>query len=150
MPVVVTGASGLVGRHAVAAFAQTSPQVRAYLRRPDTADALRKLGAKVAIGEITDVDRLEAVMSGAHTVCHLVGSANLLTEEGIREANLDPIGAVVSAAVRAGIRRVLFASCVGADSRAKNLFLRAKGIAEEVIRASGLDHAIIRSTLVVG
>ena len=101
MPVVVTGASGFIGRHAVAAFARTSPQVRAYVRRPETVEDLRRLGAKVAVGEITDVDQLSAVMSGAHTVCHLLPTTD---DEG-EVRYLEP---VVAAAEAAGVGRVVF------------------------------------------
>jgi uncharacterized protein YbjT (DUF2867 family) len=134
----------------VAAFLKTSPQVRAYVRRPEAAEELRKLGAKVAVGEMGDTDRLEAVMSGAHTVCHLVGSASHRTEEGITQANLDPVRHITSAAVGAGVRRLLYASCVGASPVDPNPYLRAKGLAEAIVRASGLEYVIVRSTLVLG
>ena len=52
MPVVVVGASGLIGRRAVVALAERSPEVRAYVRRREAADALRALGAKVAVGTL--------------------------------------------------------------------------------------------------
>src|SRR5439155_24779265 len=103
MPVVVTGASGFIGRHAVAAFARTSPQVRAYIRRPEPAEDLRRLGAMVAIGDITDVDQLSAVMSGAHTVCHLVGGLDQIDEAAYLRSNLGSAKAVLEAAREAGI-----------------------------------------------
>jgi uncharacterized protein YbjT (DUF2867 family) len=150
MPVVVTGASGFIGRHAIPAFLRVSPEVRAYVRAKSAAPALRDLGAKVAVGDITDVERLEVVMAGAHTVCHLVGGLNM-AEEGPYESeivgNLRP---VVEAARRAGVRRVLYLSYPGASPQASNPYLRAKGLAERAIQGSGLDHVVIRSTHVYG
>lgn len=153
MPVVVTGASGLVGRRAVAAFGRVSPQVRAYVRRREAAEGLRALGAKVAIGHIEDVDTLEAVLSGAHTVCHLVGG--LIppapgTPEAYERAIVGSLEAVVKAAVAAGVRRVLYLSYPGASPDASNPYLRAKGMAEAVVAGSGLEHALIRSTHIYG
>jgi NADH dehydrogenase len=150
MPVVVTGASGLVGRHAVKAFLTVSPQVRAYVRRPEAAEELRKLGAKVAVGDITDVDQLSTVMSGAHTVCHLVGGLEQKDVEAYLQSNLGSANAVVEAARGAGIARILFLSYPGASPEASNAYLRAKGLAEDSVRASGLQHVIIRCTHVYG
>jgi uncharacterized protein YbjT (DUF2867 family) len=150
MPVVVTGASGFIGSHAVRAFARSSPQVRAYIRRSEAADRLRSLGAKVAIGRIDDVDNLETVMAGAHTLCHLVGGMNPSGPEGYEESIVGSLEPVIEAARRAGLGRVLYLSYPGASSEAANPYVRSKGKAEELVRSAGLEHVIIRSTLAYG
>lgn len=150
MPVVVTGASGLIGPHAVQAFVRSSPQVRAYIRRSDAAEGLRRLGAKVAIGRIDDVDNLEIVMTGAHTLCHLVGGMNPTGSEGYEESIVGSLEPAIEAARRAGLRRVLYLSYPGASSEAANPYVRAKGRAEELVRSAGLEHVIVRSTLACG
>jgi uncharacterized protein YbjT (DUF2867 family) len=150
VPVVVTGASGFVGRNAVAAFTRISPEVRAAVRNPAAADDLRALGAKVAIGELFDVDTMALVMQGAHTVCHLAGGLRPEDDEGIVQANLRTAEAVIAAAVMAGVKRFLMLSFPGASPGAENAFARAKGMAEEAVAGSGLDHVIVRSNHVVG
>jgi uncharacterized protein YbjT (DUF2867 family) len=150
MPVVVTGASGLIGREAVRAFASTSPQVRAYVRRPEAAEALRASGARAAVGSLEDAGTLEAVMAGAHTVCHLVGGLIPRPPEDYEQAVVGSLGSVIEAAGRAGVKRLLYVSYAGASPDASNPYLRAKGRAEGLIRDSGLEHVIIRSTLVYG
>lgn len=150
MPVLVTGASGLIGRPAVRAFARVSPQVRAYVRDPRAAEDLRAEGVKAALGEIDDVDNLEAVMTGAHTVCHLVGGFNPRPSGDYGKAIVGSVRYVLEAASRAGIRRFLYVSYPGASPGAANPYLRAKGEAEDLVRASGLEHVIVRSTLVYG
>jgi uncharacterized protein YbjT (DUF2867 family) len=150
MPVVVTGASGLIGRAAVRAFSERSPEVRAYVRQRDAADPLRALGAKVAVGEIDDVDNLVVVMRGAHTVCHLVGAADLPDEQAHRRANLDSVRWALEAATDADIARFLFVSCASADPASADPLLRSKALAEDAIRTSGIDHVIIRTAFVYG
>ena len=150
MPVVVTGASGFIGRRAVAAFARKSPEVRAYIRRPEAASDLRTVGAKVAVGGIRDLDTLEVVMEGAHTVCHLVGGLDLPDERAYEEANLGSVRAALEAARRAGVKRFLFLSYPGASPEASNAYLRLKGLAEDAVLASGLEHVIIRATHTYG
>jgi uncharacterized protein YbjT (DUF2867 family) len=148
MPVVVTGASGLIGRNAVRAFALTSPQVRAYVRHPEAAEQLRETGAKVAVGPIDDIGNLEVVMTGAHTVCHLVGG--LGSSDDYDHSIVGSARSVIEAATRAGVSRLLYLSSPRASSEAANPYLRAKGRAEEMIRASGLEHVIVRCAHVYG
>jgi uncharacterized protein YbjT (DUF2867 family) len=148
MPVVVTGASGLIGREAVKAFASTSPQVRAYVRRPEAAETLRALGAKAAVGSIEDGGTLQTVMAGAHTVCHLVGGLIPRLPEDYDHAVVGSLRSVVEAAGRAGVKRLLYVSYPGASPDGANPYVRAKGQAEELIRGSGLEHVIVRTTLV--
>jgi uncharacterized protein YbjT (DUF2867 family) len=143
MPVVITGASGFIGRHAVAAFAQTSPQVRAFVRRPEAAGELRGLGAKVAVGDITDIDQLTTVMSGAHTVCHLLPR----TDQGAQVRYLEP---VVAAAVKSGVRRVLsLARLINADPEGE-ISERIQAWAEEPLVRSGIEWVVIRSAPIYG
>jgi NAD(P)H dehydrogenase (quinone) len=149
VPVVVTGASGRVGRAAVRAFAARSPEVRAFVRDRANAEELRRLGAKVAVGAIDDVDTLATVMRGAHSVCHLIGSLDLSDAAEYERVNTDSVRWTLEAAVEAGVKRFLFVSYPGADPGSSNAFLRAKGLAERAIEASPIDHVILRCTHVL-
>jgi uncharacterized protein YbjT (DUF2867 family) len=53
-------------------------------------------------------------------------------------------------ASRVGVRRFLLLSAPGAAPAAEHPYLRTKGEAEELVRASGLEHAIVRATHVFG
>ncbi|MFN2591184.1 MAG: SDR family oxidoreductase [Actinomycetota bacterium] len=150
MPVVVVGASGLIGTRAVAALSRTSPQVRAYVRSRDAAAALSAAGAKVAVGWAGDVDNLATVMAGAHTVVHLIGGLDLPSDDEFRAANLDSVRVAVDAARRAKVERFVFISYPGADPDSPNAYLRYKGMAERAVSDSGMAFAIIRSTHVYG
>jgi NADH dehydrogenase len=160
VPVVVTGASGAVGRRLVPLLVQGGSEVRAVIRSGAAADELRADGAKVAIGRLGDADTVEAVVDGAHTVVHLAGGldpssrvadgSDTTAERLYDEANLLPTRWVLEAAVEAGVARFLFLSYPGASPDASNPYLRAKGLAEDEIRASGLQHAIVRTTHIYG
>jgi len=150
MPVVVTGASSSIGLALVRRLAGGGSQVRAHVRRPAAAGELRELGAKVAVGELADRDALATVVSEAHTVCHLVGNMQLEGPTDYEESNLQSARWVLEAAVDAEVRRFLLLSYTGADPSSSNAFLRAKGRAEEEVRASGLEHVILRTTFVYG
>jgi uncharacterized protein YbjT (DUF2867 family) len=150
MSVTVLGASGLIGRAAVAELARRDPEVRALVRRRDAADALRRVGAKVAVAAPDDEAALEAVLAGAFTVVHLVGGVNEPDPEAYARSSLQSVEQMVAVATSAGVRRLVLLSHPGASSASKNPYLRAKGRAEEVIRASRIEHAIIRSSPAYG
>jgi uncharacterized protein YbjT (DUF2867 family) len=143
MPVLVTGATGLVGRALVGELLDEGAQVRAYLRRDDP--DLRAAGAHIAIGAADDVPKLESALTRAHTIVHLIGG--VWPEPGISYdlLNRDSTEAAVIAAHAADVKRFIFLSFVGADPASPNEFLAAKGRAEEHIVSSTFEHAIIRS-----
>ncbi len=149
MPVVITGASGLVGPHAAVALATASPEVRAVVRRPEAAPPLRELGVKVAVGALSDEGTLASVLRGAHTVVHLAGGLDLPDAAAFEEANLGTTLDVLGAAVDAKVRRFVFLSFPGASPDSPNPYLRAKGRAEAAVAESGLEFAVIRSNHVL-
>jgi uncharacterized protein YbjT (DUF2867 family) len=150
VPVVVTGASGAVGRTLIPILAARGSEVRAVIRRREAAESLRRMGAKVAVCRLGDADAVEAVVRGAHTVVHLAGGLDLPDDAAYEEANLSTTRWVLDAAAEENVARFLFLSYPGADANGSNAYLRAKGAAEDAIRESGLQHAIVRSTHVYG
>jgi NADH dehydrogenase len=150
MTVAVVGASGAIGRAAVAQLAGRDPEVRALVRRRDAADDLRHLGAKVAVGAMDDEGALEAVLAGAFTVVHLVGGVNEPDPEAYERSSLESVRWLVPAAATLGVRRIVLLSHPSASPSSDNPYLRAKGRAEDLIRASGIEHAIIRCSPTYG
>jgi uncharacterized protein YbjT (DUF2867 family) len=142
MPVLVTGATGLVGRALVAQLLSEGGQVRAYVRRDDA--ALRAAGAHLAIGAMDDVPRLESALTRVHTIVHLIGG--VWPESGMSYdlLNRDSTETAVIAAHAADVKRFIFLSFVGADPSSSNEFLAAKGRAEEHIMGSPLEGVILR------
>jgi uncharacterized protein YbjT (DUF2867 family) len=150
MTVAVVGASGAIGRAAVAELAGRDPEVRALVRRRDAADDLRRLGAKVAVGAVDDEGAIEAVAAGAFTVVHLVGGVNEPDPESYERSSLTSVRRMVPFAATLGVRRIVLLSHPSASPASKNAYLRAKGRAEELVRASGIEHAIIRCSPTYG
>jgi len=149
MTVMVTGASGPVG-HALVPLLVGKDEVRAVVRRPEAAEPLRAMGAKVAVGRIDDADALAEVFRRVFTVIHLVGGPNQPDEDALWDANHRSVLRAVTAAREAGVRRFVLVSVPGASPEASDPYLRARGLAEEAVTTSGLDHAVVRSTHVVG
>jgi uncharacterized protein YbjT (DUF2867 family) len=151
--ILVTGAGGLVGRAAVAALLrQEVEHVRAVVRDPAQVGELRRLGAKVALLEATDPDGLAAAMDGVFTACSLTGSLWSRPGEDPYTAVVEPVRVFLAAAGAAGVRRVVVCSpaAVGTPAAAGNPHLAAKAEVERMVAESGLEHAILRATHVLG
>lgn len=149
MTVMVTGASGVVGRAAVTALVGRD-EVRAVIRRPEAAEPLRSLGAKVSIRDLDTPDALEEILPRCHTLVHLIGGPNQPDEDQVLRANHGSVLIALAAAKAAGTPRFALVSVPGAGPEAADPFLRAKGLAEEAVAASGLEYAIVRSAPVYG
>ncbi|HEX2026283.1 MAG TPA: NAD(P)H-binding protein, partial [Actinomycetota bacterium] len=150
MPVVVTGPTGGVGRVLVPVLAERG-EVRAVVRRRSPAtDELRSGGAKVAVCDLADTSTLATVMGDAHTVVHLAGALDLPDEAEYEPVNHGTVIDALEASDQASVRRFILLSYPGASPSAENPYLAAKGRAEEAVRASGLEHVILRCTHVYG
>ncbi|MGZ4149615.1 MAG: SDR family oxidoreductase, partial [Actinomycetota bacterium] len=149
MTVLVTGAGGVVGRAVVKALL-AHDEVRAQVRRPEAAEPLRAIGAKVAVREADTPGALHELLPRCHTLVHLVGGVSQPGPDELFHANHGSVLTALDAAKQAGTRRFVLLSVPGADPEATHPFLRAKGLAEEAVRAGGLEHAIVRATHVYG
>ena len=154
MAILVTGAGGLVGRSAVAALLRQGVEhVRAVVRDPAQVGDLRRLGAKVAVLDATDPDGLRAAMEGVFTACSLTGGLWAQPGEDPYAAVVDPARVLLGAAKAAGVRRLLVCSPAAVGSPAAveaNPHLAAKAEVERMVAGSGLEHAILRCTHVLG
>ena len=149
MTVMVTGASGLIGQALVPLLVR-SDEVRACVRRPEAADALRAAGAKVAVGPFDDADALAEILKRVFTVIHLVGGPSQPDDDAVLAANHGSVVTALAAAREAGVRRFVLLSATGASIDSTNRYLRAKGLAEEAVANSGIEHTIVRSTHAYG
>lgn len=144
MPVLVTRGGTSLGRLIVGSVAATGGQVRAFCGPEAPVGEVRRLGAIVASGSLLDEGHLETAMEQVHTVVHLgvdplVGSADLVVEHA---------ATVLSAAVGAGIRRLLVLSIAGASAHAGDPLRRAAAEVELLARDAPFPATVVRASLV--
>lgn len=148
MPVLVTGATGCVGRALIPRLVDSGGQVRVYVRRD--VPEYRALGVKVAVGEADHEGHLEAALEQVHTLVHLTGGVDLDPGVTLEWLNLTSTEVAVRAAENAEVRRILFLSPLHADPASPHEYLAVKGRAEELIRGAKLEHAIFRCAPIWG
>src|SRR3954451_21075925 len=118
MRVLVTGGSGFIGSHVVDVLAARghAPVIFDRVRSPHH----ERGSVPIVLGDATDVDLLATAMAGCDVVVHLAAMADVndvqADPEGAEEANGRATLAVLEAARRAGVGRVVYGSTIWAYS----------------------------------
>jgi uncharacterized protein YbjT (DUF2867 family) len=146
--ILVTGASGFVGRHIVSALVGAGKQVRGLVRNPDKAASL---GIELVQGDMTDAASLRRAVEGVDAVIHLV-AVRQGKEETFQQVMVQGSSDLIDAAKEAGVRRFVLMSALGTNEANKDLvpYYRAKWDVEQLLKGSGLDHVIFRPSFIFG
>jgi uncharacterized protein YbjT (DUF2867 family) len=155
-PVLVTGANGHLGRKLCQHLAAASPprRVRALVRSERGAGQLRALPGRalpeIAIVDWTDADSLAEQAAGCDGAVHLVGILKETRANRYADAHERPAQALAIAADRAGLRRVVALSILGADVASRNACLASRGRAEAILLRAKTPAVVIRVPMVLG
>jgi uncharacterized protein YbjT (DUF2867 family) len=145
--ILLTGATGLVGSTLLRRLTGRNEPVRCLVRDP------RRLGdqrvrVQIALGDLSDPHSFRHAMRGVSTVVHLAASIRDQPTGSIEELNGVATWRMVQAAERAGVEHFVFFSALGASTFNRARFMRAKALAEEAVRGSGLGHTVFAPSIV--
>jgi uncharacterized protein YbjT (DUF2867 family) len=130
--IVVTGATGNVGRPLTRALAEAGQQVTAVSRHA----AVVPDGVRHVVADLAEPAGLEPALAGAKALF-------LLLSGDLHATGADPAD-IIGHAEAAGVRRVVLLSTLGVATRPFGTTRVAMRALEDVLRESGLDWAILR------
>jgi NADH dehydrogenase len=149
--ILVTGATGFIGRVLVRQLTETGQQVRVLLRPSPHSPRLPKgVPVEVAVVSLNDERGLRAALRGVRQIYHLASAASQGRGGSLFATDIEGTRTLAQVAAEAEIERFVFLSHLGADRASAFPVHKSKGIAEEHIRKSGVPHTIIRSSIVFG
>jgi dihydroflavonol-4-reductase len=121
--VMVTGASGFVGSAVARRLCDAGYSVRALVRPSSPRAHLQGLDVEFMPGDLRDPDSLAAAMRGVRYLFHVAADYRLWARDPreITESNVAGTGNIMTAALRAGVERIVYTSSVA------TLALRADG-----------------------
>lgn len=113
---LVTGGTGFLGAHVVRALLRRGRSVRCLVRETSRRTNLEGLEIEVVTGDVTDPASLSRAMAGVETVYHCAADYRLYAVDPreLYASNVAGTENVLCAASRAGARRVVHTSSVGA------------------------------------
>jgi nucleoside-diphosphate-sugar epimerase len=132
--VAITGGAGFVGRNLAERFDPV-----------DVVAVSRRTGI-----DIDDVDALTKAFDGCDVVAHCAGINREIGKQTYQKVHVDGTRAVVEAARRAGVKRVVMLSFLRARPDCGSRYHESKWAAEELVRGSGLDYTILKAGMIYG
>jgi len=149
--ILVTGGTGFIGQALIRHMVEADHQVRTLIRPSRQSPRLpRGVPVEVAVASLRDERSLRAAMVGVDTIYHLAGVERSGVEADLLDIDVRGTQTVLSAAGDAGVGRFFYLSHLGADRASAYPVFKAKAIAEEHIRRSGIDYTIMRTAIVFG
>ncbi len=148
--ILVTGATGFIGRHLVGRLLALGYPVRCLLPQNKLDSLPWDRQPEIVIGSILDDEALFRAVTGAHVIIHLENAQWWGTPRDLERIELFGTRSLITAARAARVGRIITLSHLGASPAAAFPLLRYKGLVEDTIRSSGLAYTIIRCGLVYG
>ena len=170
MTALVTGATGFLGSQLVRTLLKSESEVRIFRRATSGLDMLGAAKDEVdhSVGDITDMDALCEAMKDVQVVFHAAGNVRF-GSKSLHRVNVQGTAAVVNAALKCGVERLVHTSSVSAIGKSEHTvadestewqpgsqmvpYARSKYLAElEVQRgiAEGLDAVMVNPSLIFG
>jgi NADH dehydrogenase len=156
--VLVTGATGFVGRHMIPALLAADHRVVALVRTATDGELVlarvtagRRAAVETRIGDVTRPETLGPALTGVDAVVHLVAiPRDFHGGADMRLINTEGTRAVVAAMETAGVRRLVHMGAMGVQDVPDLHYASSKAKAEALVRASGLDWTILKPSLQFG
>jgi dihydroflavonol-4-reductase len=161
--VLVTGATGFLGRHLCPQLVERGFRVRALVRPTSDTGFLQDLGVQLALGDVRDLDTVRRAMLDCEWIVHAAGLFRFWgPREAFFETNVHGTDNVIEAALQVGVQRYVHISTlavVGAPTTGQVLdeqiqcqpqddYQRSKLQAEQRVlaahRESGLPAIVLR------
>lgn len=147
--ILITGATGYIGRHLVEQLARDGRRVRCLLSPYQLAHANwhvdDNMRPEIVEGTVLNEEALFHAMAGVHVIYHLESVQWWGRYHDFERIEVGGTRNLISVARSARVGRLIYLSHLGADSASAYTLLRMKGAVETLIRSSGLAYTIVRS-----
>ena len=150
MVILLTGATGTVGRALLPALLAEGHEVRALVRNPRGLGRHR-VDVRIVLGDLAEMRdprvRRQA-LRGVETVIHLAAAIRDQPAAAVEELNGLATARLLRSAEDVGVGRFVFFSAIGATDFQRTRFFRAKALAERAVEESELASTVFAPSIV--
>ena len=149
--ILVTGGTGFIGTALIRQLTESGYPVRILIRPSQQSPNFpRGVPVEVAVSSFHDERNLKVAMIGVDSIYHLASAEWLGVNGSLLDVDIRGTANLCKAMVDSDVKRIFYVSHLGADRGSAFPALKAKAIAEEYIRRSGIDYTILRSGILFG
>jgi nucleoside-diphosphate-sugar epimerase len=163
MNILITGATGFIGRHLAGVLSKAYP-VRCLARKTSDISGLINLDVKITYGDLLVMESLWPALDKIDLVYHLAGEVYSKKKDDYYKGNVLATHNLLEASKETGTRRIIFLSSVGVyrpvktntvlteDSECEPItfYGKTKLDAEELIKQSNIPWVIVRAPVTYG
>lgn len=152
--ILVTGANGHLGRRLIAHLPEDTP-IEALVRSERARSRLErdcggKRGLRITVASPVDADALATLAARCDRAVHLIGTIKETRDNRYVDSHQRPAAALVEAAARSGLERIVYLSILGADDASASACLRARAAVEAMFLDIAAPACVIRVPMVLG
>ena len=144
--VLVAGATGYLGRFVAKEFKSRGYFVRALARSPDKLDDMKDELDEIVVGEVTDPESIKDVCNGIDVIFSSIGITKQKGELTWKEVDYQGNKNLLEVAQDADVKKFIYVSVFNGPNLRHLDIVKAHEDFVDVLKASGMDYAIIRPT----
>jgi uncharacterized protein YbjT (DUF2867 family) len=152
--ILITGATGYIGRHLVTHLVDQGERPRCLVRDRNRAKRiLHSDKVELVLGSTTSPDSLDAAVQGVDTIVHaafLTADRKQSTGNEYEKTNVQGTANLIKAAKKAQIKRIIEISGLGTKPDKPGSYMQGRYLAEKMLKESGLDWTIIQPSVLFG
>ena len=150
MLVLVTGATGLLGRRVVQRLLEHHHNVRCLVHTPGGERVFKDRSLDIYYGSVTDPEALSEAFQGVDAVIHLVAIIGQRRNATFDAVNRQGSANVAAAAKQNSVKHFIHVSSNGATNDPRYGYLYSKWQGEQEVVSSGLAYTLFRPALMYG
>jgi uncharacterized protein YbjT (DUF2867 family) len=152
--ILITGATGYIGRHLVARLVAQGERPRCLVREINSAKRILPADkVELVPGATTIPASLDAAVDGIDTIIHtafLTADKKQSPGNEYQKTNVQGTANLIKAAKKAGVKRIIEIGGLGTKPDKPGSYMQGRYLSEKMTKESGLDWTIIQPSVLFG
>lgn len=151
---LITGATGYIGRHLISRLADQGERPRCLVRNISRATSILPADkVELVQGDTTQPVSLAAAVQGVDTIVHaafITADQKQSAGNSYEKTNVEGTANLIKAAKNAGVKRIIEISGLGTKPDKPGSYMQGRYLAEKMLKDSGLEWTIIQPSVLFG